>query len=62
MPAPTIATSAPWFCAGMLPSPAGCSIQSSKAKGKSGPKNGDRFFYRLQDGDCSCSWLTLLAT
>jgi len=19
-------------------------------------------FYRLQDGDCSCSWLTLLAT
>ena len=37
MPAPMIATFAPCRSAGIEPSPAGCAIQSSKAKGKSGP-------------------------
>ena len=37
MPAPTMATSSPWCSWGIEPSPAGCVIQSSKGKGKSGP-------------------------
>jgi len=44
MPAPTMATSSPCRSAGMLPSPAGCSSQSSKPKGKSGPKMVMGFF------------------
>ena len=37
IPAPTMATSSPWCSVGIEPSPAGCAIQSSKGKGKSGP-------------------------
>src|SRR5215475_900021 len=37
IPAPTMATSSPRRSWGIEPSPAGCAIQSSKGKGKSGP-------------------------
>src|SRR5258705_3185909 len=37
IPARTIATSSPRRSRGIEPSPAGCAIQSSKGKGKSGP-------------------------